>query len=178
MQLLKEIDGASIQEKIQEMVATIVDRHRDTQQLAILGIANGGIPFSQKLSSSLSTQLKRTIPTGVLNIAFQRDDIGHNPIPKITAQTDIPFDVEQTTIILADDVLFSGRTVRAAINEIFDQGRPDQIELAILYDRGNRRLPIEANYTGFREDTTEAQTIRVTLNPEFPDQDSIHIFSA
>lgn len=141
----------------------------------ILGIANGGIPFARNLAACLSEALNREIPCGQLNIMFHRDDIGSRPIPAPKLSTEFPGEVDGAVVILADDVLFSGRTVRAALNELFDSGRPEKVELAVLFDRGHHKLPIAPDYTGFSQQTDLNHTVKVFLNPEQPQQDYIKV---
>jgi pyrimidine operon attenuation protein/uracil phosphoribosyltransferase len=112
---------------------------------------------------------------GVVDIAFHRDDIGQRPIPLTSASTDLPFAIDEATIILADDVYFSGRTARAALNEIFDQGRPAQIELAVLCERSGRRLPIVPDHVGFVLETTPEQRVEVKLDFDHPVQDTVRV---
>lgn len=157
------------------MASTIAAAHRQTEELFIFGIAEGGVPFAHKLQAALYKHLGRTIPCGSLNISFHRDDIFQRPITKVIAPTEVPGDIQNATVILADDVLFSGRTIRAALNELFDQGRPNTVELAILFDRGNRKLPIHANYTGFSENTNPQQTVKVNLDTDEEQNDLILI---
>ncbi len=109
---------------------SIADKHRDHKELVIVGIANGGIPFSINLARALEKNLGHPVPCGSVDISFHRDDIGHKPITSIDNPTVLPVNIEDATVILADDVLFSGRTARAALNEIFDQGRRDGRDLS------------------------------------------------
>jgi pyrimidine operon attenuation protein/uracil phosphoribosyltransferase len=152
-----------------------VARHRTTSNLAVVGIANGGVTLARKLVQLLGLRLFRSVHLGVVNIAFHRDDLGQKPIPLNSAATDLPFDVDEATVILADDVYFSGRTARAAVNELFDQGRPARVELAILSDRGHRILPIVPDYTGFTLETTPTQRVEVHLDFEYPLRDCIRV---
>ncbi len=171
----KSITSDAIHESFARMIKSLGARHKDTENLLVLGIADGGMIFSERLAKSLSQQLGRNIPHGIVNSMFYRDDIDQNPIPKNFNRTDLPLATEGACVILADDVLFSGRTARAALNEIFDQGRPDLVELAVLFDRGNRRLPLQPNYWGFKELTHPDQRVEVILDPEFPENDIIQI---
>lgn len=165
-----EISAATIR-----LAGEIAERHRRSPRLVLLGIANGGLAFSRRLARALALHLGREIPLGVLNVSFHRDDIGRHPIPKMAAATLIPADLEDATVVLVDDVLFSGRTVRAAMEEIFAHGRPARVELAVLVDRGNRRLPIAADYAGFTEATTPDERVTVALNETEAAQDEIRI---
>jgi pyrimidine operon attenuation protein/uracil phosphoribosyltransferase len=169
-------------EKIAEALSSIVEQiireHRETPELAVAGIANGGMVFSRRLAEQVGQRLHRKIPLGVVNIAFHRDDIGRQPIPLNSAPTDLPFAIDDATIILADDVFFTGRTVRAAVNELFDQGRPARVELAVLCDRGGRRLPIVPDYVGLTFDTAPEQRVEVRLDERKPVNDVIRILTA
>ncbi len=175
MREVAKIGHEQIAKALEELVEKIIARHRDTPDLAIAGIANGGLPFSRKLAQLLALRLCRDVPLGVINIAFHRDDIGRRPIPLNSATTDLPFPVDEATIILADDVHFTGRTARAAINEVFDQGRPARVELAVLCDRNGRRLPIIPDYVGFTLDTTPEQRVEVSLDFDYPLRDCVRV---
>lgn len=165
MKEVKRIESQQLIKATSRIVSLLCDQHFDTENLLVIGIADGGIAFSQILANRLGSALGKNIACGTVNISFHRDDIERKPIPRSTNPTSIPLDIEGSHIILADDVIFSGRSVRAAINEIFDIGRPAMIELAILCDRGNRRLPIQPNYLGFEEKTNPQQKIEVHMNP-------------
>ncbi|MEO6243938.1 MAG: phosphoribosyltransferase family protein, partial [Opitutaceae bacterium] len=113
--------------------------------------------------------------TGVIDISFHRDDIGRHPIPKEFFPTQIPVDVDGATILLVDDVLFSGRTVKAALDELFDHGRPAKVELAVLVDRGGRLMPVAADYVGFDLAAAPGEKIVVFLDRAKPARDAITI---
>jgi len=172
---LKTYKHAAINDAILSIARQIAAQHAQDEKIIVVGIANGGVPFAQKLCKALKEIETPEIVEGYINITFHRDDIGQNPIPEEKLGTTIPCNIENQLVILADDVLFSGRTVRAAMNEIFDQGRPSNVELAVLFDRGNRRLPIQPNYTGFLEGTTLAQRVHVSLNMKQPALDAITV---
>lgn len=112
---------------------------------------------------------------GVLDISFHRDDIGRHPIPKEFAPTHIPADVHGAMVILVDDVLFSGRTVKAALDELFDHGRPTKVELAVLVDRGGRLLPVAADYTGLTLAADPSERVAVTLDPKDISRDAVSV---
>jgi pyrimidine operon attenuation protein/uracil phosphoribosyltransferase len=116
------------------------------QDAAFVGIYSGGAWIAERLA----TMLPGSHPVGFIDVAFYRDDFKRSGLKANTKRTELPFDVEGASIILVDDVLYTGRSVRAAINELFDFGRPDRVELAVLVDRGGRELPVEATYTGTR----------------------------
>lgn len=165
-------DAGNIQKAIEAIASSIATRHAATPRLLLLGIANGGIILAGRLAAALA---KRGITggRGTLDISFHRDDIGRHPIPKEFAPTIIPHDVNGSTVILVDDVLHSGRTVKAALDELFDHGRPDSVELAVLVDRGGRRLPLAADYCGLTVAAADEEKIVVQLDPADPAGDAV-----
>lgn len=172
----KTIGAGEIQTAITHLASAIATRHGTEGKLILLGIANGGIPLSRRLALSLSKASPAiTAKCGTLDISFHRDDIGRHPIPKEFTPTLLPADVNGATVILVDDVLFSGRTVKAALDELFDHGRPAKVELAVLVDRGHHRLPVTADYVGLQLATTAAEKVIVTLDEKNPARDAIEI---
>lgn len=167
-------DARTIQQAIKSIASAIADRHRGTPRLLLLGIANGGIVLAHRLAAHLQDLGLRAF-TGTLDISFHRDDIGRHPIPKEFAPTIIRHDVNGATAILVDDVLYSGRTVKAALDELFDHGRPEKVELAVLVERAGRRLPIAADYCGIQLDVTPADKVVVQLDARDPAKDSLAI---
>ena len=165
----KSLPAADIHAAIDRLAQDIGQRHVKTTPLILLGIANGGVELARRLATKLG------IKTGILDISFHRDDIDRNPIPKEFVPTRIPVDVTGATVILVDDVLFSGRTVKAALDELFDHGRPAKVELAILIDRTGRKLPVAADYTGLVLDVTARCKVVVKLDPAKPARDSVTI---
>jgi pyrimidine operon attenuation protein / uracil phosphoribosyltransferase len=169
------IPAGDIAAALRRIAAGIAARHGSTSNLVLLGIARGGVVCSERLARAVGEQLRRSVPSGVLNVSFHRDDLGRNPIPDMSAATAIPQDIEGAVVVLVDDVLFTGRTVRAALEELFSHGRPARVELAVLVDRGNRCLPIAADYTGFVEKTTPDERVSVGLDPADPTKDVIEV---
>ncbi len=175
----KTLPSADLHAAIDRLAASIAHRHLHTSHLLLLGIANGGIELARRIA----LKLKRLRPncavtTGVLDISFHRDDIGRNPIPKEFAATQIPVDVSGASVVLVDDVLFSGRTVKAALDELFDHGRPARVELAILIDRGGRMLPFAPDYLGLSLPAGETEKVRVVLDPEDAARDRVTVVPA
>ena len=167
-------DAKTIDQAIERVASGIVSRHAQTTHLLLLGIANGGIVFARRLADRLKKAgLKAGL--GTIDISFHRDDISRHPIPKEFSPTVIPHDINGATIILADDVLYSGRTVKAALAELFDHGRPAGVELAVLVDRGGRRLPIAADYCGLELTADDSQKVTVRLDADQPARDLILI---
>ena len=160
--ILQEED---IQEKIESIVREIVESHLSFNDVVLVGIRTGGAYLAARFQRAISRITGQDIPMGVLDITLYRDDwtrIG--PSPRV-GKTELPFSIDDKTVILVDDVLFTGRTVRAAMDALMDYGRPKRIELAILVDRGHqyRELPICSNYVGIVWPTTPEQTINVYL---------------
>ncbi len=170
------IGSEQIHAAIARLGEAIATRHPQRRKLLLLGIANGGVELARRLAAQLAAQPNPT-PTaaGVIDISFHRDDIGRHPIPKEFAPTQIPADVDGATIILVDDVLFSGRTVKAALDELFDHGRPAKVELAVLVDRGGRLMPVAADYVGFDLAAAAREKVVVSLDPAKPQRDTIRI---
>ena len=167
------LSASKIEEMVEDLSKEIVDRHRSTQNLFVAGIAEGGLGLSRRLVVKMEEKLSREIPIGSLNVSFHRDDIGTNPIPKACTPTQLPPEVESATCILVDDVIFSGRTVRAALNELFDQGRPACVELVVLVDRGHRCLPVKPDYFGVELNTEVEQVVEAVVGEVPSEQDRV-----
>lgn len=172
----KKHDAKTVHAAIESVVSGIIRRHRGNGRLLLLGIANGGIILARRVAGRLRKS-GLACGAGTIDISFHRDDIGRHPIPKEFAPTMIPHDVNGATVILVDDVLHSGRTVKAALDELFDHGRPERVELAVLVDRGGRRLPLAADYCGLAVSAAESEKVVVRLDSENPDNDQIAIAS-
>jgi pyrimidine operon attenuation protein/uracil phosphoribosyltransferase len=172
----KTFGAEDIHAAINQIAESIVARHRADSRLILLGIANGGILLARRLAASLTALAPKLKPlTGVIDISFHRDDIGRNPIPKEFTPTVLPADVNGANVILIDDVLFSGRTVKAALDELFDHGRPAKVELAVLVDRGHHLMPVAADYVGLSLTTAAAEKVVVTLDATAPSRDRITV---
>ncbi|HWA88175.1 MAG TPA: bifunctional pyr operon transcriptional regulator/uracil phosphoribosyltransferase PyrR [Opitutus sp.] len=179
MPTAKSFDSEAIRAAIERLAGAISERHRGPASLLLLGIANGGIELARRLTARLSPLAPRLrAACGVLDISFHRDDIARHPIPKEFAPTHIPADVDGAIVILVDDVLFSGRTVKAALDELFDHGRPTKVELAVLVDRGGRRLPFAPDYCGLQLAAADSEKVLVRLDPKEPSYDLIQIAPA
>lgn len=139
----------------------ILEKSKDLDRLAFIGIRRRGVPLAQRLAKKIEALENRTVPVGVLDINLYRDDLSTVATQPVVNSTEIPFSVTGKDIILMDDVLFTGRTVRAALDALFDHGRPARVQLLALIDRGWRELPIEARYVGRMVQTTENEIIEV-----------------
>lgn len=175
----KTLPPADLHAAIDRLATSIAHRHPRTPRLLLLGIANGGIELARRLGEKLGRLRPACkITLGVLDISFHRDDIGKNPIPKEFVPTRIPVDVTGATVILVDDVLFTGRTVKAALDELFDHGRPTRVELAILIDRGGRILPFAPDYLGLSLPAGETEKVRIHLDPSDTGADTATVVPA
>lgn len=170
-----EIAAPRISAAVEELAEQVVSRHRETDQLAVVGIANGGIRLAGHLARLLEASLGRSIPSGVVDITFHRDDIGLQPITKISLPTALPFSIDDAHVLLVDDVLHTGRTVRAALNELFDQGRPSAIELLVFYHRLDTRLPIQPDYCAFKNKVDPERKVLLHLEADTLDHASLKI---
>jgi pyrimidine operon attenuation protein/uracil phosphoribosyltransferase len=141
----------------------IADRNGGAQGLVLVGIRTRGVPLAQRLASLIGGFENMQIPVGELDIALYRDDLTmHRNVPRLH-RTSIPVDITNQTVVLVDDVLFTGRTVRSALDAIVDLGRPAKVQLAVLIDRGHRELPIRPDYVGRRVSTTSQEKVKVHL---------------
>lgn len=140
----------------------ILEKNKGSKSLVFIGLQKRGVPLANRIAKNIESFEGVKIKAGKLDISFYRDDIGHNIKPDIQI-TDIPFDIKDKNIILVDDVLFTGRTVRAALDAIIDFGRPRSIQLVVLIDRGHRELPIRADYVGKNLPTALNEFVDVRL---------------
>lgn len=145
----------------------IIEKGNDTEKIAIVGIKTGGEHLGLRIHDRIEEILgKKNIPFGVIDITLYRDDLSHSSSHPILRGTDLPFSIEGARIVLVDDILYTGRTVRAALDALIDFGRPRCVELAVLADRGHRELPIRADYVGKNVPTNALDFVRVRLAEE------------
>lgn len=156
------LDGQTISRTITRMAHEILEANKGADNLALVGIATRGAALAERLAKKMGEIEKAEIPVGILDISFYRDDAGMRLNPEVH-RTDIPFDVQGRDIVLVDDVLFTGRTVRAGMDAIMDYGRPCSIQLAVLVDRGHRELPIRADYVGKNVPSSRRERVTVRL---------------
>jgi pyrimidine operon attenuation protein/uracil phosphoribosyltransferase len=143
----------------------ILEKNKSLDGLALVGIRTRGVPLAQRLCERLRELTDHTPPTGLLDINLYRDDLSLIAAHPVLKKTEIPFDVDGSKIVLVDDVLFTGRTIRAALDSLMDLGRPDWIQLAVLVDRGHREVPIRADYVGKNVPTSREESVEVLLEP-------------
>jgi pyrimidine operon attenuation protein/uracil phosphoribosyltransferase len=157
------MDAVAIERALTRMAHEIVERNQGQGSIALVGIRTHGAPLARRLGAKLQSILGRDLPTGELDISMHRDDLSlRGALPQV-GPSNIAFDVSDKTIVLVDDVLFTGRTIRAALDEIADFGRPRRIQLAILIDRGHRELPIRPDFIGKNVPTAPDERIGVRL---------------
>jgi pyrimidine operon attenuation protein / uracil phosphoribosyltransferase len=158
--------AAEIELALARISAEIVEKLSSQDEFAFIGIRRRGVPLAQRLCQRVEAILKRSIPLGILDITLYRDDlttVGNRPMLR---ETLIDFDINNLSLVLVDDVLYTGRTIRSALDGIVDLGRPKKVQLAVLIDRGSRELPIQADYVGKHVQTAEDETVEVRLNEE------------
>jgi pyrimidine operon attenuation protein / uracil phosphoribosyltransferase len=157
------LDAGDIDRIITRMAYEILETHKGTDNLALIGIQTRGVFLAKRIQAAILKAEGTKVPTGDMDITLYRDDwtmIGSNPVVKAT---DISFSIDRKKIVIIDDVLFTGRTIRSAMDAVIDFGRPDRIELAVLVDRGFRELPIQADYVGKFIKTNRSERVNVLL---------------
>lgn len=157
------IDAEGLNRTITRLAHEIIERNRGTKDLLLVGIRTRGVPLAERLNRKIEEIEGRQLPLGILDITLHRDDVLRKLKQPRVQTTEIPFDIDSKTVVLVDDVLYTGRTVRAAMDELMDFGRPAKVELAVLVDRGHRELPIKADYVGKNIPTSVDETVRVKL---------------
>ncbi len=155
------MSASDVHRAITRMAHEIAERNRGLEQVVLVGLQTGGVAIAEQLSGALAEVEGATIAVGTLDVAFYRDDIGLRPVlPE--AATDISFDLTGSTVVLVDDVLFTGRTIRAALNALGEYGRAQRVELAVMVDRGHRELPIRPDYVGKNLPTRRDEMVDVS----------------
>jgi pyrimidine operon attenuation protein/uracil phosphoribosyltransferase len=155
------MSASEIDRTLVRLAHEILEKSADLDKLAFIGIRRRGVPLAQRLAKKIEAIEKRAVPVGILDINLYRDDlstVGHKPVVN---EKQIDFSVQGLDIILMDDVLYTGRTIRAALDALFDHGRPARVQLLVLIDRGHRELPIEARFIGRTVQTTDVEIIEV-----------------
>jgi pyrimidine operon attenuation protein / uracil phosphoribosyltransferase len=157
------LDLTEIRRILSRMAHEIIERNRGLENLVLIGIRTGGVHLARRLSDKIKEIEGVTVPVGELDITLYRDDLSGPKKHRPLGPTHFPGDITEKKVILVDDVLFTGRTIRAAMDEISDFGRPREIQLAVLVDRGHRELPIRATYAGKSVPTSRGQKVKVLL---------------
>jgi pyrimidine operon attenuation protein / uracil phosphoribosyltransferase len=157
------MDDQAVARALIRVAHEIIEKNKGGKDLTLVGIRTRGVPLARRLAEEIEKIEGVQLPVGILDITLYRDDLSTLGYQPVVHETEIPFNINDKTIILVDDVLFTGRTVRAALGAIMDIGRPKSIQLAVLVDRGHRELPIRADYVGKNVPTSRKEVISVQL---------------
>ena len=160
------MDGARLSRTLARMAHEIAERHPDLRGVVLVGVRTRGVPLARRLAALARGAGGAEPPVGALDITLYRDDLTMVASQPVMKGTEIPVSIDDRTVVLVDDVLFTGRTVRAALDELIDFGRPSRIELAVLVDRGHRELPIRADYVGKTLTTARGESVQALLREE------------
>jgi pyrimidine operon attenuation protein/uracil phosphoribosyltransferase len=170
------LDADRISRSLTRIAHEILERNRGVEDLALVGIRTRGVPIARRIAKAIHDIHGQDIPTGALDITLYRDDLMRSPIgaQPVIRKTEIPFSIDDKRILLVDDVLYTGRTIRAALDALIEFGRPRVIQLVVLVDRGHRELPIKADYVGKNLPTSQTQSVQVHLT-EIDGRDEVEI---
>ncbi|HVC19961.1 MAG TPA: bifunctional pyr operon transcriptional regulator/uracil phosphoribosyltransferase PyrR [Vicinamibacterales bacterium] len=173
------MDADRMNRSLARIAHEIVERNRGLDGLGLVGIRTRGVPIARRLAASLAKITGEEVPTGALDITLYRDDLMRHAVgpQPVVRRTEIPFSIDNRTILLVDDVLYTGRTIRAALDALIDFGRPRAIQLVVLVDRGHRELPIKADYVGKNLPTSRDESVRVQLQ-EIDGRDEVTVARA
>ena len=170
------LDADRISRSLTRIAHEILERNRGVDELALVGIRTRGVPIAKRLARAIRDINRHDVPTGALDITLYRDDLMRHAVgpQPLIRKTEIPFSIDDKKILLVDDVLYTGRTIRAALDALIDFGRPKAIQLVVLVDRGHRELPIKADYVGKNVPTSPTQSVQVHLT-EVDGRDEVEI---
>ena len=173
------MDGDRMGRTLARIAHEILERNRAVEDLALVGIRTRGAPIARRLAQSIREISGHDVPTGTLDITLYRDDLMRHAVgpQPLVRRTEIPFSIDDKCILLVDDVLYTGRTIRAALDALIDFGRPKAIQLIVLVDRGHRELPIKADYVGKNLPTSVSQSVQVHLT-EVDGRDEVEILDS
>jgi pyrimidine operon attenuation protein/uracil phosphoribosyltransferase len=159
------LDADRMVRSLARIAHEILERNRGLDEIAFVGIRTRGVPLARRIAACIRDISGHEVPTGVLDITLYRDDLMRTPVgpQPLVRKTEIPFSIDDKRILLVDDVLYTGRTIRAALDALIDFGRPREIQLVVLVDRGHRELPIKADYVGKNLPTSSSESVRVRL---------------
>lgn len=167
------MDGADIVRVVQRIAHEVLERNRGAGELVLVGIHTRGVPLARRLAAIIEEIEGLAVPVGTLGIGLYRDDLAARPTTTLS-RTAIPVDITAKTVVLVDDVLYTGRTIRAALDALTDLGRPSSVQLAALIDRGHRQIPIRADYVGKNLPTSEHERVTVRVD-EIDSEDGVWI---
>jgi pyrimidine operon attenuation protein/uracil phosphoribosyltransferase len=170
------LDADRISRSLTRIAHEILERNRGVEELALVGIRTRGVPLARRLAQAIREINQHEVPTGALDITLYRDDLMRTAVgaQPVIHKTEIPFSIDDKKILLVDDVLYTGRTIRAALDALIEFGRPKAIQLVVLVDRGHRELPIKADYVGKNLPTSLSQSVQVHLT-EIDGRDEVEI---
>jgi pyrimidine operon attenuation protein/uracil phosphoribosyltransferase len=170
------MDADRVSRSLARIAHEILERNRTLEELALIGIRSRGVPLARRLSATIRDISGHDVPTGALDITLYRDDLMRHAIgaQPLVRSTEIPFTIDDKRILLVDDVLYTGRTIRAALDALIEFGRPKSIQLVVLVDRGHRELPIKADYVGKNLPTAPSESVQVHLT-EIDGKDEVEI---
>ncbi|HXF93506.1 MAG TPA: bifunctional pyr operon transcriptional regulator/uracil phosphoribosyltransferase PyrR [Nitrospiraceae bacterium] len=171
------MEAGDIARALTRIAHEILERNKGTKDLALVGIRTGGVHLAHRLARRIHDIEGAQVPIGELDITLYRDDLALRKDQPVLRKTSVPFNISDLKIVLVDDVLFTGRTTRAAMDGLIDLGRPAEIQLAVLVDRGHRQLPIKANYIGKNIPTSRDEIVKVLLEEE-GEEDRVVILKA
>ena len=160
------LDGAGISRALTRIAHEVLERNKGTDGVVLVGLRSRGIELARRLSKKLKEIERVEVPVGALDVTLYRDDLGKVGVQPVVRKTEIPFTVDEKKVVLVDDVLYTGRTIRAAMDSLMDLGRPRLIQLAVLVDRGHRELPVRADYVGKNVPTSQQEQVQVLLEEE------------
>lgn len=171
------MDADAMSRAIRRIAHEIVERNKGTEGLVLVGVRRRGVPLAARLREIISGFEGTTIPLGILDITLYRDDLTTRQDQPVVHATEVPFDLSGKSVVLVDDVLYTGRTVRAAMDALMDLGRPASIQLAVLVDRGHRELPIRADFVGKNVPTAQREMVEVKVS-EIDGEDQVIIMES
>ena len=157
------LDAEAVARTLSRIAHEIIERNDRLDAVALVGIRTRGVPLAERLAELIEERSGVEVALGAVDISFHRDDRDRRPAQPVVSESELPFELEGTTCVLVDDVLYTGRTIRAAVETLFEHGRPDRVQLAVLVDRGHRELPIRPDYVGKNLPTSRAERVRVQL---------------
>ena len=157
------MDEKAIRQALRRITHEIIERNKDINDVVLVGIRKRGVPLAARLQSYLKEIEGSPVPLGILDITLYRDDLSQREDQPVVHTTDLPFDLNNKNVVVVDDVLYTGRTIRAAMDALIDHGRPATIQLAVLIDRGHRELPIRADYIGKNVPTSRSELVEVKV---------------
>ncbi len=169
------MDDKAMQRALTRIAHEIIERNSGCEDVALIGIRRRGLPLAQRLAEVIAFVEGTQLPVGELDITFYRDDLTHKSEQPTLNATGVPFSIVDKTVVLVDDVLFTGRTARAALEAVMDLGRPKRVQLAVMVDRGHRELPLRADFVGKNVPTSLSEHIRVNVN-EYDGRNSVELW--